>query len=139
MLLIRNKNSFEHRDRFNGQEYVFPTGETVQVPEDAANHFFGYGDGNKIPYMTRAGWMRHSGDFDRAKQILNNFVFQQSETIIRPIALIEESENGIDTPQEQEGQALHLREEEIPSFIEAPVAHKKKPRNALSKLAQINE
>ncbi len=41
---VTNRNNvWKVRDRFGGIEYVFPPGETVTIPAEAAEHIFGYG------------------------------------------------------------------------------------------------
>lgn len=41
---VTNKNNTKIlRDRYGGIEYVFPPGETVVIPSEAAEHIFGYG------------------------------------------------------------------------------------------------
>lgn len=41
---VTNKNnSWNVVDRYGGQEWKFPAGETVEVPAEVAEHIFGYG------------------------------------------------------------------------------------------------
>lgn len=41
---ITNKNNtWSVTDRYGGQEWKFPPGETVEVPSEVAEHIFGYG------------------------------------------------------------------------------------------------
>lgn len=79
MLRVTNKNDFDLADRYDGQAYFFPAGKTVMCEDAAARHIFGVGDQNKIPYMTRQGWIRTSSDVQKATEILNRFVFEYVE------------------------------------------------------------
>jgi hypothetical protein len=79
MLKITNKNEFDLIDRYDGHDYKFPAGKTVRCHENAAAHIFGFGDDNKIPYITRQGWVRHSGEFEKGLAILGKFHFEMIE------------------------------------------------------------
>jgi hypothetical protein len=79
MLRVTNNNDFDLADRYDGQAYFFPAGKTVMCEDAAARHIFGVGDENKIPYMTRQGWIRVSDDLQKAKAILNKFSFEYVE------------------------------------------------------------
>jgi hypothetical protein len=128
MLLIRNTNDFVHRDRYDGKDFVFPIGEAVQVPEEAAHHFFGYGEDDKLPFLTRAGWVRNSEEFERGQKILNGFVFMDAEVIVRPLEL----EQIPDTPDTPEPPPAPPQEPDEP-----PVAKKKGKKNTLVKIAEL--
>ena len=75
MFKVTNNNDFDLLDRYDGQDYFFPKGKTVMCPDDAARHFFGVGDPNKLPYLTRQGWLRASDKLDDAMVKLDNFAF----------------------------------------------------------------
>lgn len=59
---VTNKNTFLHRDMWDGEYYYFPKNQTVEIPELAARHFFGYGleeqpqDAHLTDTLTRQGW-----------------------------------------------------------------------------------
>ena len=41
---VTNRNNTKaFRDKYDGQEYRFPPGETVTIPAEAAAHIWGYG------------------------------------------------------------------------------------------------
>lgn len=77
MLKITNNNTFDLIDRYDGEDYTFPAGKTVRCPLVVAKHFFGIGDPNKMPYLARQGWARHSQDFEAGMQIMDNFAFEE--------------------------------------------------------------
>jgi hypothetical protein len=93
-VFVTNKNALPHEDRYNGEDYVFPPGEAVLVPAEAAAHMFGYGLADKTDVLTRLGWaMKY--DKDQKKYVedtegvgkLARFVFE--EAVIKPKSLAE--------------------------------------------------
>ncbi len=89
MIFVKNTNDFDHVDRYNGVDYLFPVGEEVMVDEAAAAHMLGYGKADKSETMNRLGW---SFKYDEeAKKVvpdlsgvdkLKNFIFSQG-TFVR--------------------------------------------------------
>ena len=75
MLLVKNGNESDFAGRFNGVDYHFPRGKATAVPDDAAKHIFGVGVADKTDVLVRHGWMRHSGEKDKAMEVLNKFSF----------------------------------------------------------------
>lgn len=55
MVKVINKHPVRFRDRYDGKDFVFEPNEAVLMPDDAARHIFGYGDANKLPYLSRIG------------------------------------------------------------------------------------
>jgi len=47
MVFVTNNNREPYKDSFNGQVFVFPVKERVQIPVLAARHIFGYGGDEK--------------------------------------------------------------------------------------------
>ena len=92
-VFVTNKNDETHVDRFNGEEYVFPPGEAVLIPVDAAIHLFGYGLKDKTDTLVRLGW---ANKLDPVKKIfvedptgvtkLAAFVFE--EAVTRPASSV---------------------------------------------------
>lgn len=41
--VTNRNNAWNVRDKYGGIEYTFPSGDTVTVPAEAAEHIFGYG------------------------------------------------------------------------------------------------
>lgn len=56
VVYVKNGNDFTHEDRYDGEDFVFPPGEKVAIPTEAAQHFFGYGLKDKSQILTRLGW-----------------------------------------------------------------------------------
>jgi hypothetical protein len=92
-IFVTNKNDFDHTDRFNGKDYVFPKGESVPVPIEAARHMFGFNSPDKTDNLLRLGWEdrdvklavqgRKAGDGIRW---LANFVFSEAKLVeVAPI------------------------------------------------------
>ena len=54
--------------------YEFPVGKTVEIPEEAARHLFGYGQEDKEPFMTRLGLFKTRADIPDGLKILSKFV-----------------------------------------------------------------
>ena len=71
-----------YRDRYDGKDYVFEPNEAVIMNEDAARHIFGYGDPNKVPYLSRIGKMTTTqvegeGGLKSAMKWLERFEFRE--------------------------------------------------------------
>lgn len=56
------------------QVYEFPVGETIEIPEEAARHIFGYGEHNKESHLTRLGLARTNLDIPEGLKILSKFL-----------------------------------------------------------------
>jgi hypothetical protein len=54
--------------------YEFPVGKTVEIPEDAARHLFGYGEEDKEPYLVRLGLIQTKKDIPDGIRILSKFL-----------------------------------------------------------------
>ena len=58
LVKVTNRNNlWRVVDKFGGIEYKFPPGETVTIPQEAAEHIFGYGLDEKTRFkkMMRMG------------------------------------------------------------------------------------
>jgi hypothetical protein len=82
MVKVTNKHPVRFRDRFDGKDYVFEPNEAVIMNEDAAKHIFGYGDPNKVPYLSRIGKMTTTqvdgaGGLKDAMKWLERFEFRE--------------------------------------------------------------
>ena len=55
--VTNRNNTVTFRDKFGGQEYKFPPGESVTIPEEAAQHIWGYGldEKGRFQKMMRMG------------------------------------------------------------------------------------
>lgn len=61
MVFVTNGNKETYEDSFDGQVYVFPPKERVQVSTAAARHIFGYGgdESEKKECLVRRGKLHH--------------------------------------------------------------------------------
>lgn len=55
-IFVTNTNDFDHVDRYDGEEYVFPPKERVMIPFEAAVHLFGHNLVDKTDTLVRLGW-----------------------------------------------------------------------------------
>ena len=60
MIYVTNNTQEPLKDGFGGVFYDFLPGKTIQIPEEAARHIFGYNDPDKAPYLARLGWVRNT-------------------------------------------------------------------------------
>jgi hypothetical protein len=84
-VFVTNTNDFQHQDRFDGVDFLFPSNEKVLIPTDAAVHMFGYQQPDKSETLVRLGWaMRYdptTKNFEEDKEgvrKLANFVFEEA-------------------------------------------------------------
>jgi len=52
------------------QQYRFPVNQTVEAPEEAIRHIFGWGDNDKEVYLTRLGLIKTKNDLPQGLEIL---------------------------------------------------------------------
>ena len=64
---------------YNGIEYTFSPGETVEIPEAAARLIFAYGSDNKERAMTRIGFMKSNKDFIEAVERFMKFELSEQK------------------------------------------------------------
>lgn len=83
-VVVINKNKEPYTGRYDGENYTFPPGDAVTVPEETAAFLFGYGqdDARRQRIIIRNGWQKNGipGDDDgpeAAKKRLANFVFKR--------------------------------------------------------------
>ena len=77
---VTNRNNvWKVVDKFAGQQYKFPAGETVTIPAEAAEHIFGYG----LDEAGRAQKMRRMGiaNLKDAQKLWDNIVIKPSGNI----------------------------------------------------------
>ena len=84
-IFVTNTNDFDHVDAYDGEEYVFPQGERVLIPADAAVHFFGRNLKDKSEALVRLGWaMKYDAtkkqfvEDEAGIRKLANFVFDEA-------------------------------------------------------------
>ena len=61
-IFVTNNSDQDLHDGFGGVFYDFKIGSTVEIPENVAQHIFGYGDDVKQPYLARLGWAKTAND-----------------------------------------------------------------------------
>lgn len=89
-IFVTNKNKFPHIDAFNGAEYFWQPGDKVEVPEEAAEHMFGYNRKDKTENLQRLGWATKMND--KGMQVndpegpkkLGNFIFSRGVMVEVP-------------------------------------------------------
>jgi hypothetical protein len=86
---VTNNSEKPLKDGFSGVFYEFAVGKTVEIPEEAAAHIFGYGVEDKIPHLTRLGWSVSQNDLGEALQKLSQWDFSvenpQKNHILSPV------------------------------------------------------
>jgi len=81
LVKVTNRNNlWKVVDKFGGNTYTFPPGETVTVPQEAAEHIFGYGlpPKERFKKKMRMGIANHK-DGDR----------MWSNIVIKPVGNVE--------------------------------------------------
>lgn len=73
MVFVTNNTDEELVDGYHGIVYEFKPGETVEIPEDAASHIFGYGIEDKEPFLARLGWIKTRNDLKEGIKRLSKF------------------------------------------------------------------
>lgn len=82
MVKVTNRHPTRFRDRYDGKDYAFEPNEAVIMSEEAARHIFGYGDPDKVPYLSRIGKMTTTqvegqGGLKDAMKWLERFEFKE--------------------------------------------------------------
>ena len=81
-IFVTNGNTFDHQDRYDGQDFFFPKGERVTIPIIAAQHMFGLGNADKTETLIRLGWNMEG---DAGVKKLAGFVFTQGVMVEAPV------------------------------------------------------
>jgi hypothetical protein len=69
------------KGKFHGVEYVWKPGDVVNMPVDAAEHIFGFGQDDKTKALHRAGFLNTLQDMDEAMEKLGMFSFAPVEQV----------------------------------------------------------
>jgi len=80
-VFVTNQGSQPLRAKYVTQWFDFPPDRSVEIPLEAAQSIFGYGDENKEPYLVRLGWMKMNTDYERAHDRLAQFVFSRQPVV----------------------------------------------------------
>lgn len=73
-VFVTNTSDTSLADRCGGVAYVFPAGETVEVPFNVAEHIFGHGFEDKEQFLVRLGWIKFNTDVPAALERLAKFL-----------------------------------------------------------------
>lgn len=74
-IVVTNGTDKVIKGRYAGQDYTFPVGEPVAIPEIVAGHIFGFGFEDKSNALLRLGWMPVSDMYDAAMERLAQVKF----------------------------------------------------------------
>ena len=80
LVRVTNKNNTGKLiDKFGGQKYEFPPGESVNIPEETATHIFGWGLSEKEQWkkFLRAGL----ANAKNGEKIWKNFVLRPASNV----------------------------------------------------------
>jgi hypothetical protein len=61
-IFVTNNSDQDLKDGFGGVFYDFKIGSTIEIPEEAAKHIFGYNNPDKQHYLARLGWAKTTND-----------------------------------------------------------------------------
>ena len=73
MIYVTNHTQEPLKDGFGGVFYEFLPGKTVEIPEEAARHIFGYNDPDKAPYLARLGWVKNTAEMQAGLERLSKW------------------------------------------------------------------
>jgi len=76
ILYVCNNGDKDFSDRYDGEDFSFKVGETIQIPFEAARHIFGYGEADKSRALRRQGVYTHSTDAEKGQKWIDQFVFE---------------------------------------------------------------
>lgn len=79
---ITNNTKTVIRGRFDSVEYEFRPGEPTDVHSHVARHIFGFGLPDKMPALSRLGWMQTSDQLDKALEKLRQVGFTSAPPLI---------------------------------------------------------
>lgn len=71
--------------RYDGEDYEFPSGASVDVEESVATHVFGFRQPDKSSCLARLGWLTMSDQRKAAMEKLSLVRFEAIELVGRPI------------------------------------------------------
>jgi hypothetical protein len=73
MIYVTNHGEEELIDGYWGVRYEFLPEKTVEIPEEAALHIFGYGIEDKEPHLARLGWIKTRNEYKEGLKRLSKF------------------------------------------------------------------
>ena len=69
-VVVTNETDKVIKGRYAGKDYVFPVGQAITLPINAAQHIFGFKLADKTGALTRLGWMVNSEQIETAMEKL---------------------------------------------------------------------
>ena len=81
---VVNNGKTPFKDRFDGEDIVFPPGEAVDITIPAATLIFGFGEESKDRAIRRLGWAPTSNDMPAALERLGSFQFHMEPPGLQP-------------------------------------------------------
>lgn len=82
---VTNRTGKKIVGRYDGEDYEFPHGDPVDVPEAVATHVFGFGVPDKGAVLARLGWASSSDRIDEGLQKLAAIRFEDVVVTARPV------------------------------------------------------
>ena len=77
-IFVTNNSDQDLHDGYGGVFYDFKIGSTVEIPENVAQHIFGYGDENKEKYLVQLGLMRLHSELEEATEKFQKVTFSET-------------------------------------------------------------
>jgi hypothetical protein len=59
---VTNRSTESFRDRYDGVDFEVKPGQSAQIDENAARHFFGLGLEDKTAALVRLGWLTNASN-----------------------------------------------------------------------------
>ncbi len=82
-LRVTNGLTEKVKGRYDGVDYLWKPGEVRDIPLEAAQHIFGFGQDDKSRAMNRLGWMPSSAQADEAYEKLASISFDMVEQVFQ--------------------------------------------------------
>ena len=79
MVWVTNTSDEFLTQHWDGKPYSFPPKKSVEISEELAQAFFGYGLEDKFPILVRLGWTKVATDVPQALVRLSKFVISNSQ------------------------------------------------------------
>ena len=135
MLKVKNRSDADLQDRFNGVDYLFEKGQSTVIDEEVAKHIFGFGDADKVPYLTRLGWMRSNLEREQGMQRLALFTFSDEQEI-DPDEIQPQKEQGL-APLQSGAAEEAATDGEVESAVPIPTKGAGKKRSILEQIGGV--
>lgn len=140
---VTNRNKFPLKGRFGGKDYLFPPGESVAIPEKAAEHIFALTEEreNKTGALNRLGLLSKPGaTLETAYKALDRVTLREGHTVFEspePMPPPSEEEEEEDEEEEEEEEAEPEEESEPEVKLPPPVVDELK--TYLAETADLEE